>query len=109
MNRYIVVWHPEAGMGGDCLHTSAHKVEGWSEDYAFFGHPYDLGLVTRLYPRKLVRSVELISAGRDNGITLQEAKRRANGISSCQNNCLAEDFCSECVSEPVNQDPKAEE
>lgn len=43
----------------DARSVTAHRVEGWSEDYAFFGHPTFLDEVTLLIPRSQVDRVEL--------------------------------------------------
>lgn len=77
MNQYLVVFRSEEEVGFDAIAVSAHRVEGWTNDYAFFGHPQFLDEITRIYPRNIVRSVEMTHCCRDaDGITLQEAKRR---------------------------------
>ena len=37
--------------------VSAHRVEGWRQDYAFFGNYDDTALPTLLVPRELVSEV----------------------------------------------------
>lgn len=59
MAQYLVHYRPDAGMDCNARVVTAHRVEGWSEDYAFFGHPKNLEEVTKLIPRDLVSYVEM--------------------------------------------------
>ncbi len=57
MHEYRITYLPDVP-AMDRASIIAHKVEGWSADYAFFGHPTDRHMVTCLVPRALVRCVE---------------------------------------------------
>lgn len=59
MNKYLVYYRDPKAMGMYLSNINAHRVEGWSSDYAFFGHREFPGTVTRLIPRELVREVEM--------------------------------------------------
>lgn len=58
MNQYLVYFR-EGKAKVDATTVKAFRVEGWSNDYAFFGHPGNLGEPTRLFPREIVEKVEL--------------------------------------------------
>lgn len=59
MNQYLVHYMDPKAVGFYARTVTAHRVEGWSSDYAFFGHASFPGEVTKLIPRALVREVEL--------------------------------------------------
>jgi hypothetical protein len=56
MDRWYVSYRQSAieETGAHSCSIQAHRVEGWSKDYAFFGHPNRLDQVTTLIPRELV-------------------------------------------------------
>lgn len=60
MNQYLVHYRHDSGEDCDARIVKAHRVEGWSEDYAFFGHFKVMDEVTELIPRCLVSRVELM-------------------------------------------------
>jgi len=61
MHQYLVVYRSEvAEEYADARSFKAHRVEGWSEDYAFFGHTTRMDVVTRLIPRRIVREVSMV-------------------------------------------------
>jgi len=76
VNQYLVEYRTSAVEDADASARliSAHRVESWSNDYAFFGHPRSLGLLTHLIPRDLVRAVELTYCDGDGGKNLSEVK-----------------------------------
>lgn len=64
MNEYLVVFRDGANEI-KAIHEYAHRVEGWSNDYAFFGHPTALGEVTVIYPREIIQRVQMVHRGAD--------------------------------------------
>lgn len=59
MNQYLVHYRNPDDIGFHAQAVTAHRVEGWAADYAFFGHAQFPAQVTKLIPRALVREVEL--------------------------------------------------
>lgn len=59
MNQYLVHYRNPDEIGFHAQTVTAHRVEGWAADYAFFGHARFPAQVTKLIPRALVRDVEL--------------------------------------------------
>jgi hypothetical protein len=58
--QYIVRFRMHALQDCDATTVWAHRIEGWSRDYAFFGDASDLSKVTCLIPRDVVGTVEMI-------------------------------------------------
>lgn len=58
-NHYMIRFRPDADTQTDAMMIQAHRVEGWDNDYAFYGHHTKLDEVTRLVPREIVRDVKM--------------------------------------------------
>jgi len=61
MNQYLVFYRDADKRSERMRHVVAHRVEGWKEDYAFFGHSHFPGIATLLIPRELVDEVQLLT------------------------------------------------
>jgi hypothetical protein len=59
LNVYHVDYRPSAD-GPSLTAVDAYRVEGWREDYAFFGNARDLSEATVLIPRALVFQVRKV-------------------------------------------------
>ena len=56
-NQYIVEFKPSADVESDAFSVRAWRVEGWDNDYAFYGHFDRFDEVTTLIPREVVKRV----------------------------------------------------
>ena len=65
MNTYMVAFKPNADTDAAEEIITAHRMEGWQQDYAFFGHPSAEGVLTELIPRDLVLRVFMLKLGGD--------------------------------------------
>lgn len=59
LNDYHVDFRASADMN-ETTTVSAYRVEGWSQDYAFFQDASNFTIPTMLIPRSLVRCVRLV-------------------------------------------------
>lgn len=59
MDQYRINYRENVDVPADAQVVRAHRVEGWSEDYAFFSHPTDMDRVTLLVPRSIVKDVTM--------------------------------------------------
>ena len=57
MDSWRVSYRPDSGIEY-ATYIPARRVEGWTEDYAFFAHPTSLGIATTLIPRAIVLEVQ---------------------------------------------------
>lgn len=63
MDRWLITYRRGA-VQLDKAEVLAHRVEGWTGDYAFFGHVTDTKVVTHLIPREIVLCVYREDRGR---------------------------------------------
>lgn len=57
--QYLVQYRPDSDTKSDAMVVRAWKVEGWNNDYAFYGHYEDRNAVTFLVPRSIVKGVKM--------------------------------------------------